>query len=196
MENSSKNDTLKYANGDVFEGTFKDNKPHIGKVLLSNGEVGYNVEWIKGDVEIRTRYDSYYDDAKLKPMEKCYYKDGEVIKKQEYHESGQIASNCALEGGEPHGRERKYFEDGIIKIDIDWKEGKKHGKELEYSESGHIKTEIEWIEGKKIKQLKYHYESEKIKMELNWKDSKKHGKHLNYYENGNIKTDLDWIEGK
>ncbi len=49
-----------------------------------------------------------------------------------FHENGQLAEECAVVGGNKHGRWRKYFDDGALQLDA------------EFSETGHFVIHQAW----------------------------------------------------
>jgi hypothetical protein len=196
MNEYSGNGTIKYINGDVYEGEFKDSTPHgEGKMtFIDDGRVCEG-NWKGGKLQKGT----------------CKWKDGSVYEGElvdgKPHGKGKLTSSIGnvyegyLKDGVCH--ERGTYKWSVLwpgrwsgcMYQGEWKDGEIHGKGVMTYANKDV-YDGEWINDKAQGQgvMTYHngdiYSGE-------WSDDKQHGKGTFEYAGGDVwKSIGEWKEGK
>ena len=129
MRKHSGEGTIKYDNGDVYVGEFKDAEPHgVGKMTYKNGRAS-NGLWEDGDIEYD---DELYNDWLAQGKVKMKYCDGTY--------EGEWGN------GKKHGKGTIKWSDGDS-YEGDWKHDKRHGKGYRKYANGYY--DGEWKDDKR-----------------------------------------------
>lgn len=71
-------------------------------------------------------------------------RDGLIVKRKVYYESGKIQMEMEIKDGLPHGHFVRYYENGNRQMEGDAREGKLHGHQTAWYENGQKKGEGEY----------------------------------------------------
>lgn len=123
------------------------------------------------DKDWRPRYFAYYYEGKLHGPEMRWREDGtfrrifdyhhgELNRRREYFENGNIDLDTLVEGGESIGRHLRWFDDGRVRWQGSFKSGLQwHGPIKDYAEDGTVLWDAEFDHGRYIRGI--YPESEK-----------------------------------
>lgn len=89
---------------------------------------------------------TYY--ANGKEAEHCFFKHGELIARETWHENGSRKSKDAYKDSELHGLSTRWYADGTRQEATEWQNGKMEGLIEKYHSSGQLNVKAE-INGEK-----------------------------------------------
>ena len=77
-------------------------------------------------------------------------RDGAIIKRKMYFESGKIQMEMDMKDGLPHGHFIRYYENGNKQMEGDARDGKLHGHQTAWYENGQKKGDGEYQDGEQM----------------------------------------------
>ena len=96
--------------------------------------------------------DEKYENGNIKEISyhQKSWKKIELVKKETYHENGQIKREGNFKDGELDGKMINYYENGKKRGEAFFKDGEENGKRIYYYENGQIGREGNFKDGKEI----------------------------------------------